>query len=68
MNHTVSPETKDSMVLPLDKHVLLKGGELQHPVPGKYLEKDEPMLPATETSHAPMYANNTSHTILMLER
>ena len=68
MNHAVSPKTKDSMVLLLDKYVLLKGGGIQHPVPGKYEEKDEPILPATEISHAPMLANEILHTNLMLQR
>ena len=69
MNHAVSPKTKDSMVLPLDKYVLLKGGGIQHPVPGKYEGKDEPILPATEISHhAPMLANEILHTNLMLQR
>ena len=63
----MSPENENLMMLPLDKHVLLKGGELQYLVPGEYLEKDEPMFPANETSHAPMYANIISHTILMPE-
>ena len=68
MNHAMSPKNKDSMVLLLDKYVLLKGGGIQHPVPGKYEGKNEPILPAREISHAPMLANEILHTNLMLQR
>ena len=63
----MSPESENIMMLTLDKNVLLKGGELQDPVPGEYLEMDEPAPPATDTSHAAKYPNIISLTILMPE-
>ena len=49
----MSPRTENNVRLPLDKHVLLKGGETKTPVPGEYSEMDKPRLLPLRAAPAP---------------
>ena len=63
----MSPRTENYERLPLDKHVLLKGGKAKTPVPGKYLEMDELRLPAPKSCHCAIARAHLAQLILMPE-
>ena len=63
----MSPGLENNTRLPLDKYVLLKGGETKTPVPGKYLEMDELRLPAPESCHCAIARAHLAQLILMPE-
>ena len=52
----MSPVFENNRELPLDKYVLLKGGETKTPVPGKYAENGSAKNPATKRRHCALKA------------
>ena len=52
----MSPGFENNKELPLDKYVLLKGGETKTPVPGKYAENGQAKTPAAERRHCALQA------------
>ena len=59
--HAVSPGFENNTRLPLDKYVLLKGGETKTPVPGKYAEMDKPRLLPLRDATVPYKRAPLSH-------
>ena len=57
----MSPRTENNVRLPLDKYVLIKGGETKTPVPGKYAEMDKPRLLPLRDATAPCKCAPLSH-------